>query len=84
MDWIDVDKELPEAKFKKYLVKKEYGDPISAFFMPDKIMWIDFYGIKPSYWMAVDTGELIHDVKYWMEIPKKIKQDLSEASPTSY
>lgn len=78
MDWINSDKELPKDKFNKYLVKKENGDPITALFMPDKIAWIAYFGQKTSYWMDIDSGKLIHDVKYWMEAPKKIRQDSSE------
>lgn len=65
MNWISVEDKLPENGNGKFFVKKENSEEISAFFMPDKIQWVAFYGRKTSYWMTVDSGELIHNVKYW-------------------
>jgi hypothetical protein len=48
MEWISMEDRLPEDKFKKYLVKKENGEQIPVFFMPDKMAWIAFYGQKTS------------------------------------
>lgn len=65
MVWISVDQRLPEDKFKKYLVKKGNGELIQAFFMPDKMIWLAFYGQKTTYWMEVNSGKLIHNVTHW-------------------
>ena len=70
MEWISVEDRLPEDKFKKYLVKKENGELIPSFFMPDKMIWISWYGRKTSYWMDIDSGKLVHDVTHWMLLPK--------------
>ena len=75
MDWISIDDCLPENRFKKYLVKKENGEIIQAFFMPDKGMWINFYGIEPSYWMEFDSPKLIYNVTHWMTMPKQEKRE---------
>lgn len=65
MEWISVEESLPDDEFKKYLVKKANGEIITAHFMPDKIAWIAWYGLKTSYWMRVDSGKLIYDVTHW-------------------
>ena len=83
MQWTDADKELPQNRCKKYLAKKENGETVKAFFMPDKMAWIAFYGQRTSYWMDVDSGQLVHDVRYWMEAPNKVKQHSSEECPPS-
>jgi len=70
MDWVDVNERLPEDRLRKYLVKKVNGEEFPAFFMPDKIIWIAFYGMKTSYWMKEERGELIHDVTHWKLKPK--------------
>lgn len=69
MEWISVDEKLPEDEFKKYLVKKENDQHFPVFFMADKIAWIEFYGLKPSYWMKISSGKLVHDVTHWMPLP---------------
>lgn len=65
--WIDVKHKLPESKFNKYVVKLENGEEKIAFFMPDKIDWIGWYGQKTTYWMESFSGELIHNVTHWRE-----------------
>jgi len=64
-EWIDFNKERPNDEFSVYLVKKENGEEEKAFFMPDKIAWVAFFGIKTSFWMGKHSGQLIHDVTHW-------------------
>lgn len=64
-EWINCSESLPDCKFKKYLVETKNGQQVPAFFMPDAIAWILYYGLKNSYWMAVSDGKLIHDVEKW-------------------
>ncbi len=74
MEWISVEDRLPDDKIKKYLVRQENREPIQAFFMPDKAMWIAWYGIKTSYWMEISSAKLLHDVTHWMLLPKPTKE----------
>lgn len=65
MQWHDVEKEFPENKCKKYLVKTANGKIKNAFFMPDKAIWRAWYGIPCSYWLETPSAELILDVVEW-------------------
>lgn len=71
MDWISVDDKLPDNFCKKYLAKKIDGDEIPVFFMPDKMMWANYYGIRPSYWIKISVSELVYDVTHWKLLSKK-------------
>lgn len=73
MEWTNVDSSLPEDKFKKYLVKSGNGKIHEAFFMPDKIIWIAWYGKETSYWMEINSGKLIYNVNEWMLLPKPLE-----------
>ena len=74
MEWISVEDRLPEDKFGKYLIRKANDEQKQAFFMPDKIAWIAWYGRKTSYWMEVTSGELVHNVTHWMPIHSSPKE----------
>ena len=65
MEWINVKDRLPEEKFERHFVKKENGEEKKAYFMPDKMEWISYYGLKSSFWMETRSGQLIHDVTHW-------------------
>ena len=74
MDWFNCSDRLPEDKFKKYLVKKENGEQIPVFFMPDKMQWLTDYGMKTSFWMEISSGKLVHNVELWMPLPAHAKE----------
>lgn len=80
MEWISVKDRLPEDEFKKYLVRKENEYQIPAFFMPDKMAWITWYGMKGSYWMCVVSGELIYNVTHWTLLTKLPTSEESQSS----
>jgi len=71
LDWIDINDKHPIDLLQKYLVKSSDGKVTKAFYMPDRIAWIAFYGKKTSYWMEVGSSDLLHDVTHWKKNERK-------------
>ncbi len=70
-EWISVGERLP--KFHAAVrVKREGGNEEKAYYHSDRMSWLNFYGVKTSYFE--DTkGEWLYDVTHWMPLPEPPK-----------
>ena len=74
MEWIDVHYGLPDCKAGCFRVKRSSGNEMDAFFYADRMGWVEYYGIKSSYWYdAHKPHDRLDDVTHWKERDEKRK-----------
>lgn len=72
MVWVDVNERLP--KYNAVIrVRTSKSEEKKSLFYTDKMLWIAFYGKKPSYFWDYYSHEPLHNVTHWKE--KEIKSD---------
>ena len=63
-EWESV-KKLPDISCCKLKVKLTDDSEIFTYFYSDKAIWVQKYGIKPSYFWECKSKEPIYNVKEW-------------------
>lgn len=77
--WNDIDKSLPETDLGiKVKVKLNDNRECFAFFYPDKMSWIAFYGEKPAYFWNSKTKEPLFNVTHWKYLKQSSHQPDSQ------
>ncbi len=72
-EWNHIKDSLPQPKSNgmKVKVKLDDGTQKYAYFYKDKALWIEKYGMKPSYFWDCRTKDPIFNVEEWKEIKKE-------------
>jgi hypothetical protein len=68
--WNDIEDGLPEIKGLGAKVKVRLSDKseVFAFFYPDKMQWISFYGEKACYFWHSKTRLPLFNVTHWKSL----------------
>ncbi len=67
-EWIDVNERLPKES-DRIRVRLENGNEQMAYFYPDAINWISFYGFDTGHWWNTsDDKKLLKNVTHWKEV----------------
>jgi len=67
MTWVNVDERVPDVMGGDFMVETANGKVFRCIYYLDKMIWIAFYGKKPTHWWNWDTLQPEYDVIKWRE-----------------
>ena len=66
-EWIDTEDHLPDCRSDILIVKRKNGSITKAYFYSDKMQWLDFYGVEPTYFWEKHSQKPLYDVVHWLK-----------------